>query len=132
VLVRGSSDLSALRDRIAIPPSLDGKWAAGRHLPRSVAGFERSPIELVIWVPVTDWDALSVAVGDEGPPATIALHVEAAREVASEQIAGLLVEGFHVRVTGPAYPARVFEGGGFSHGRAVRVDGGLLVGLTSA
>jgi hypothetical protein len=89
-------------------------------------------MELVLWVPVSDWSALAEAVGDEGPPITIALHVDAAREVASEQIAGLLVEGFHVRVTGPAYPARVFEGGGFSHGRAVRVDGGLLVGLTSA
>lgn len=83
-------------------------------------------------MPVTDWSALAATVGPEGPPCTIALHVDAAREVAAEQLFGRLVEGFHVRVTGASYPARVFEGGGFSHGRAVRVEGGLLVGLTSA
>lgn len=101
-------------------------------MPRTVAGFERSPIEIVIWVPTSDWPALAAIVGSEGAPATIALHIDAAREVAPDALAGLLVEGFHVRVTGPSYPAGVFEGGGFSHGRAVRVDGGLLVGLTSA
>jgi hypothetical protein len=132
VLVRGCSDLSALRERIAIPASLHGRWAAARQAPRTVAGFERSPVELVLWVPVTDWDAVAATVGPEGATATIALHIDAARAVAPAQLFGLLVEGFHVRVTGPAYPARVFEGGGFSHGRAVRVDGGLFVGLTSA
>ncbi|KAB2897113.1 MAG: hypothetical protein F9K40_13400 [Kofleriaceae bacterium] len=132
MLVRGCSDLSALRERIAIPPSLHGRWAAGRHTPRGVVGFERSPIELVLWVPVDDWSSVASTVGPEGPDTTIALHVYAAREVAAAQIAGRLVEGYHVRVTGPSYPADVFEGGGFSHGRAVRVDGGLLVGLTSA
>jgi hypothetical protein len=101
-------------------------------MPRTVAGFERSPIEIVIWVPTTDWDGLAAIIGPEGPTTTIALHIDAAREVAPGALFGLLVEGFHVRVTGPSYPARVFEGGGFSHGRAVRVDGGLFVGLTSA
>ncbi len=132
MLVRGCSDLSTLRERIAIPPSLQGRWAAGRQTPRGVVGFDRSPVELVIWVPVADWSDIASILGPEGPATTIALHVYAAREVAAEQIAGLLVEGFHVRVTGPSYPASVFEGGGFSQGRAVRVDGGLLVGLTSA
>ena len=132
MLVRGCSDLAALRERIAIPASLHGRWAAARQAPRTVAGFERSPVELVLWVPVTDWSAIAEVVGPEGPLATVALHIDAAREVAAEQLAGLLVEGFHVRVTGASYPARVFEGGGFSHGRAVRVEGGLLVGLTSA
>lgn len=132
MLVRGSSDLSALRERIAIPAFLQGRWAAARHTPRSVTGFERSPIELVIWVPVTDWATIADVVGPEGPSATIALHVDAAREIVADQLSGLLVEGYHVRVTGPSYPAVVFEGGGFSQGRAVRVDGGLLVGLTSA
>lgn len=96
-----------------------------------MAGFDRSPIELVIWVPVLDWPAMAAVVGPEQPLATIALHIDAAREVAPDALVGLLVEGFHVRVTGPAYPTHVFEGGGFIHGRAVRVDGGLLVGLTS-
>jgi hypothetical protein len=132
VLVRGCSNLSALRERIAIPASLDGRWAAARHVPRAVAGFDRSPIELVIWIPVTDWSAFAEAVGPEGPTVTVALHVDAAREVAADEIAGLLVEGFHVRVSGPSYPADRFEGGGFSHGRAVRIEGGVLVGLTSA
>ena len=131
MLVRGSSDLSTLRDRIAIPASLHGRWAAARQIPRAVAGYDRSPIELAIWVPVTDWSALAGVVGPEGPLTTIALHIDAARDVAPDVLIGLLVEGFHVRVTGPAYPADVFEGGGFTRGRAVRVDGGLLVGLTS-
>jgi hypothetical protein len=131
VLVRGRSNLSALRDRIAIPASLQGQWAAARHVPRSVAGFDRSPIELVLWLPVDDWAALAAIVGPEQSPASIALHVDAMREVAPEALTGLLVEGFHVRVTGPTYPAHLFEGGGFIHGRAVRVAGGLLVGLTS-
>ena len=86
----------------------------------------------MLWIPVTDWTAFAEIVGPEGPTTTVALHVYAAREVAPDAIADLLVEGFHVRVSGPSYPASKFEGGGFSHGRAVRVDGGVLVGLTSA
>ena len=39
--------------------------------------------------------------------------------------------GMEVRVTGPRYPAVAFEGGGFTQGRAARIDGGLVVGLTS-
>jgi hypothetical protein len=141
VLVRGNSDLSALRERIPIPEGLRGRWAAGRRRVRAVAGFEPVPIELVIWIPVPEEDAGAVAasswavigdvLGGEGPPATIALHADAAREVAPVQVSRGLVEGFHVRVTGPRYPARLFEGGGFAEGRAVRVEGGLLVGLTS-
>ncbi len=131
MLVRPSSDLSTLRERIPIPSQLQGRWAAARRAARAVVGFEPSPIELVLWIPVADWASLAAAIGDEGPAATVALHVDAARSVAGEVVAGLYVEGFHVRVTGPAYPAEVFEGGGFTDGRAVRVDGGLLVGLTS-
>lgn len=85
----------------------------------------------MLWIPVTDWTTFGEIVGPEGPTTTIALHVDAAREVAPEAIANQLVEGFHVRVSGPSYPADKFEGGGFSHGRAVRVDGGVFVGLTS-
>ncbi len=142
MLVRGPSDLSALRDRIPIPPRLRGRWAAGRRRPRAVAGYEPSPMELVLWIPVAEvgagqgddapsWDEIARVVGAEGPPATIAVHVDAARALAPTHLAAMPAEGFELRATGPRYPAAVFEGGGFAGGRAVRVPGGLLVGLTS-
>ena len=58
-------------------------------MPRAVAGYERSPIELGLWVPVSDWKELAEAVGPEGPLATVALHIDAAREVAADQLIGL-------------------------------------------
>ncbi len=143
MLVRDSSKLSTLRERIPIPSGLDGRWAAARRNAHAVAGFEPSPIELVIWIPIGSpidddddgehaWSELGALIGAEGPPATIALQVDAARAVAADRMGGMCVEGFDVRVTGPRYPAHVFEGGGFGDGRAVRIRGGLLVGLTSA
>jgi hypothetical protein len=138
LLIRGSSDLTALRERIPLlPPNLCGRWAAARRAVFAVAGFAPSPMELVLWIPVgdgepwTDWRALAEVVGAEGPPSTIAVHVDAARAVLGTRITGLFVEGMDVRITGPTYPATVFEGGGFTHGRAARIDGGLVVGLTS-
>jgi hypothetical protein len=137
-LVRGSSDLSALRERIPIPAGLCGRWAAARRNVFAVAGFAPVPMELVLWIPVgddsewPDWDALGDVIGHAGPPSTITVHVDAARAVLGERIGGLVIEGMDVRVTGPRYPATAFEGGGFTQGRAARIDGGLVVGLTSA
>lgn len=137
MLVRGSSDLSALRERIPIPPTLAGRWAAARRAIHAVAGFAPVPMELVLWIPVGEggylacWTELARVIGDEGPETTIALNVDAARAVLGPRINGLRVEGMEVRVTGPRYPALAFEGGGFTQGRAARIDGGLVVGLTS-
>lgn len=137
MLIRGSSDLSALRERIALPPGLSGRWAAARRTVFAVAGFAPAPMELVLWIPVgegmpwTDWRAVADVIGAEGPPATIAIHVDAARAVLGTRLGGLRVEGMDVRVTGPRYPATAFEGGGFVLGRAARIEGGLVVGLTS-
>lgn len=140
VLVRGSSDLSALRERISIPTELRGRWAAARREVHAVVGFAPTPMEIVIWIPVRDtaaasdgpgWSTIGDVVGAEGESGTIALNIDAVRAVCPECIAGMPVEGAQVRVTGPRYPAAVFEGGGFADGRAVRVAGGLLVGLTS-
>jgi len=133
VLVRGSSDLSALRERIPIPQALRGRWAAARQPVHAVAGFAPSPIEIVIWIPVDEcagpsWPTIHEVVGHEGTPMTIALHVDAARALLPERVTAMAVEGAEVRVTGPAYPAGVFEGGGFTAGRAVRIDGGLQIG----
>ena len=131
MLVRGSSDLSALRERIPIPAALTGRWAAARRTVFAVAGFAPVPMELVLWIPVPCWAALASLLGEEGPPVTIAVHVDAARVVLGPRVADLVVEGSDVRVTGPRYPAAAFEGGGFTNGRAARIDGGLVVGLTS-
>ena len=137
MLVRGSSDLSALRQRIPIPMTLAGRWAAARRAVHAVAGFAPVPMELVLWIPVGEcgtlasWTSLASVIGDEGPPMTITLQVEAARAVLGPRVLGHLIEGMYLRVTGPRYPAAVFEGGGFTDGRAIRIDGGLLVGLTS-
>lgn len=132
MLVRGSSDLSALRERIPIPPSLCGRWAAARRTVFAVAGFAPVPMELVLWIPVAEsWSTLAEVLGAEGPPTTIAVHVDAARAVLGPRAGHLLVEGMDMRVTGPHYPATKFEGGGFTQGRAARIDGGLVVGLTS-
>lgn len=132
MLVRGSSDLSALRERIPIPAALTGRWAAARRTVFAVAGFAPVPMELVLWIPCEEgWSSLAALLGAEGPPTTIAVHVDAARAVLGSRVADLVVEGMDVRVTGPRYPAIKFEGGGFTNGRAARIDGGLVVGLTS-
>jgi hypothetical protein len=138
LLVRGASDLSALRERIPLPPMLNGRWAAARRTVFAVAGFAPVPMELVLWIPVgdgapfTDWRVIGELLGAEGPATTIAVHVDAARAVLGARLGGLLIDGMDVHVTGPRYPATAFEGGGFTQGRAARIEGGLIVGLTSS
>lgn len=142
MLVRRHAAITELRARIpGLPASLDGCWSAVRVERPGSYDFGPANMEIVMWFPIREpgaagqgpsWDTVEAEVGPAGEVGEVAINEEA--------VAALLPGRFErppwgatsVRVAGPLYPAGCFEGGGFGGGRAVRIDGGLLVAITTA
>ncbi|HVK77183.1 MAG TPA: hypothetical protein VM734_27945 [Kofleriaceae bacterium] len=135
MLVRGPTDLSELRCKLPVPERLAGRWAAVRLEQPGVFDFVRATIEVVAWIPVDDreltWKDVADVLGAEQQPTTVTMACDAVSALVPDQFDEMQVDGAHVEVRGPGYPAGAFEGQGFGAGRAVRIEGGLLVAVTT-
>jgi hypothetical protein len=141
MLVRRHAAISELRPRIPhLPASLDGRWTAVRI--ERVGAYDVGPanLEIVMWFPIRDdgadgdgptWATVAREVGPEEGVGDVPINREALGALLPARTDDPRWGAFNVRVTGPLYRAACFEGGGFMSGRAVRVDGGLLVAIAT-
>ena len=142
MLVRRHAAIAELRARIpTLPPSLDGSWSAVRVERAGSYDFGPANMEIVMWFPVRDegvagdgptWATVEAEVGPVGEAGEAAVNQEALAALLPGRFERPAWGAINVRVAGPLYPASCFEGGGFGAGRAVRIDGGLLVAITTA
>lgn len=140
MLVRRHAVITELRARIPnLPASLDGRWTAVRIERVAADDFEPANLEIVMWFPIRDdddgggptWSTVAAEVGPEEGVGDVPINCEALDALLPGRFEAPRWGAFNVRVTGPRYSATPFEGGGFSCGRAVRVDGGLLVAIAT-
>jgi len=141
MLVRGPSDLSELRAKLPVPEGLSGTWAAARLDHPGRFDFGPATIEVVIWIPVGDddplgrpgqtWDDIERVLGPAGDPVTVSMSQLAVAALVPDRLDEMRTGNGTVEITGPAYRATAFEGGGFALGRAVRIGGGLLAAVTT-
>lgn len=141
MLVRRHAAISELRARIPnLPSSLDGKWTAVRIERIGAYDFEPANLEIVMWFPIRDdgdagagpsWSTVAAEVGPEEDVGDVPVNREAVGALLPGRFDEQRWGAFNVRVTGPLYRAACFEGGGYTCGRAVRVDGGLLVAIAT-
>ncbi len=145
MLVRRHVAIAELRARIPnLPAGLDGRWAAVRIERPGALDFEPANLEIVMWFPIRDgadgrdgggdgpsWATVADEVGPEEAVGDVPINREALAALLPGRQGDARWDAFSVRVTGPRYRATPFEGGGFTCGRAVRVEGGLLVAIST-
>lgn len=104
--------------------------------------FDHEPanLEIVMWFPIRDdgadgdgptWETVTAEVGPSREAADVAINREALAALLPGRTEPPPWGATCVRVHGPVYAATLFEGGGYGHGRAVRVEGGLLVAVAT-
>lgn len=143
MLVRGPDPLETLPRSIRRPPVFKvGRWVAS-PLPERGDKPEAKRLEIVIWIPVGDepgelptWDEVAVALGRSSSVGPLTVRLDALAAVAPPEVvaagdpAGAVEEG-RVTLRGEVYPSRAFEGHGSTMARAIRLEGGLLVWLST-
>lgn len=136
-LVRGPDPLETLPRSIRRPALFrTGRWVAS-PLPESAQpGVTR--LEVVMWLPVADlagelpsWVEVTAMLGPPQPPGPLTVPLPALEVLVPELLPIARVEGRRATVLGDVYPSRGFEGHGSTMARVVRVDGGLLVALST-
>lgn len=138
MLVRGPDPLETLPRSIRRPSLFrSGRWVAC-PLPESAKpGVTR--LEVVMWLPVGDvdgdelptWGAVAAALGAPQPVGPLTVPLRALEALTPALLSVARVEAQRATVLGDVYPSRGFHGHGSTLARAVRVDGGLLVGLAT-
>ena len=102
--------------------------------------FEPANLEIVMWFPIREdgtdgdgptWATVEREVGPQEGVGDVPINREALTALLPERFEDPRWGAHNVRVTGPLYRAACFEGGGFTSGRAVRVEGGLLVAIAT-
>ena len=138
MLVRGPDPLETLPRSIRRPSLFRlGRWVASPLSERGAKpGMTR--LEVAIWLPVAEqpgdlptWADVAGALGQPQALGPLTLPLDALEALAPEHLAETTPEGDRVTVTGPIYSSRAFEGHGSTMARAVRLDGGLLVTLST-
>ncbi|HVV84128.1 MAG TPA: hypothetical protein VHE35_13730 [Kofleriaceae bacterium] len=137
MLVRGPDPLETLPRSIRRPRLFKvGRWAA---CPLSERGARpgKTRLEVVMWLPVGDsddglptWKDVAAVLGPPLPAGPLTLP-RAALEVVAPDVTAVPVDDERVTITGDVYPSRGFEGHGSTMARSVRLNGGLLVTLST-
>jgi hypothetical protein len=149
-LVRGPDPLETLPRSIRRPALFRaGRWVACPLPESGRPGVTR--LEVVLWLPVAStgdderpdaaasgppsglptWDEVAVALGRPLEPGPLTVPRSALEALTPGLLAGARVECDRATVVGDIYPSRGFEGHGSTMARAARLDGGLLVALST-
>jgi hypothetical protein len=137
MLVRGPDPLETLPRSIRRPRLFRaGRWVAC-PLPEC-AKADVTRLEVVMLLAVGDdepgapsWQEVCDTLGPPQPTGPLTVPLQALEALAPALVAAARVDERRATVIGAVYPSRGFEGHGSTMARAVRVDGGLLVGLST-
>lgn len=136
MLVRGPDPLETLPRSIRRPTIFrSGRWVAVPLADQGDSSVTR--LEVAMWLPVGEpgepsWDEVTAALGRSqsiGPLSLPRISLDALLPARDES--SRAPQPGRVTVSGPIYPSRAFEGAGSMMARAVRLDGGLMVTLST-